>query len=299
MQRPTSVTVFGVLNLVFSVWGLGALAFAAFFLLTDLFPTPEGLQPTGLASAYQVFSFVWGFGGSVVLAVCGVGLLLMRPWARVLAIAYAVFTIVMTIVNTTATYFLITRPMIEHFRDEGVPEMAGAVGGVFGGMIGGCFALIYPILLWYFMSRPRVVSAFFGTVPSEVHDSFARSMPVEPSHVAGAANPYTAPQVDTATAAPVAAGESIVETFVPSKNAPALAAYYLGLFSLFPCLGFPLGVGAVYLGIKGLRRVKANPAVRGGAHAWVGVICGSLFGLFNFLLIVLLAVAGIAAALDR
>ena len=72
--------------------------------------------------------------------------------------------------------------------------------------------------------------------------------------------------------------ESIVETFVPSQNGPALVSYYVGIFSLFPCLGFPLGVVAVYYGLQGLRRVRENPAVRGGAHAWVGIVCGVCSG---------------------
>ncbi len=69
--------------------------------------------------------------------------------------------------------------------------------------------------------------------------------------------------------------------------------------ALFPCLGFPLGVVAVYYGLQGPRRVRENPAVRGGAHAWVGIVCGSLFGLSNLLLLVLAILAFLAAALDK
>jgi hypothetical protein len=54
-----------------------------------------------------------------------------------------------------------------------------------------------------------------------------------------------------------------------------------------------MGVAAVYFGLQGLSRVRQNPEVRGGAHAWVGLVCGALFGLFNLLLIVLVVV-GIA-----
>lgn len=63
---------------------------------------------------------------------------------------------------------------------------------------------------------------------------------------------------------------------IPYKNVPALFAYYLGVFSLIPC--FPLGIAALILGIVGLRRVKANPAIRGTVHAWIGIIVGGLFG---------------------
>jgi hypothetical protein len=64
---------------------------------------------------------------------------------------------------------------------------------------------------------------------------------------------------------------------IPYKNAPALIAYYTGVFSVIPC--FPIGLIAVILGIKGLQVAKERPAVRGQVHAWIGIIVGGLFGL--------------------
>jgi len=83
----------------------------------------------------------------------------------------------------------------------------------------------------------------------------------------------------------------MIETIIPVKNQSALAAYYLGLFSLFPVLGLPLAIAAVFLGRKGLAKVRSHPEVRGTAHAWVGLICGTLFGGFNLVLICLAGVA--------
>lgn len=66
---------------------------------------------------------------------------------------------------------------------------------------------------------------------------------------------------------------------IPYKNMHALVAYYLGVFSIIPCLGFFLGVAAVVLGIIGLRKRKANPVIKGSAHAWIGIIAGGFFAL--------------------
>lgn len=63
---------------------------------------------------------------------------------------------------------------------------------------------------------------------------------------------------------------------IPYKNPHALIAYYLGLFSLFPCLGLLLAIPAFILGIMGLKRVKQNPAIRGTVHAWIGIVMGGL-----------------------
>ena len=63
---------------------------------------------------------------------------------------------------------------------------------------------------------------------------------------------------------------------IPYKNAPALIAYYLAVFSLIPCFGLPLGIAAIVLGIMGLKHRKANPEVSGTAHAWIGIVLGAL-----------------------
>jgi hypothetical protein len=59
-----------------------------------------------------------------------------------------------------------------------------------------------------------------------------------------------------------------------------------------PLLGFPLGVAALILGLRGLRRAKEHPEARGKAHAWVGIIAGGFFGLLYLILTVFLIYAG-------
>ncbi len=66
---------------------------------------------------------------------------------------------------------------------------------------------------------------------------------------------------------------------IPYKNPPALIAYYCGVFSLIACVPFfvPVPIVALVLGIKGLRKAKAEPQVKGQVHAWIGIVCGSIF----------------------
>ena len=66
---------------------------------------------------------------------------------------------------------------------------------------------------------------------------------------------------------------------IPYKNPPALIAYYLGLFSLIPCLGLLLAPIAIILGILGLKKKKKTPIIKGQVHAWIGIICGFVFGI--------------------
>lgn len=288
MQRPTSVTVFGVLNIVFGVLGLLVVLFsgAAVFLATaqrQRLPGMEEMNP--VLATWTKVSVVIGLLGTLALLISGMGLLGLKSWGRFLAMGYSVYTIVTGILGIVVQYVFVIQPVLEQQVPGGRREVV--IGTVIGGAVGSCIGLIYPVLLMFFMSRPHVKAAFSGVyLPDKPVPGYAPSP--NAWSPADAANPYAASQV-TAPPPYVGSGsysapESIIETFVPARNGPALVAYYCGIFSLFPCLGFPLGVVAVYYGLKGLRMEKENPAVRGGIHAWVGVICGALFGLFNLLL---------------
>jgi hypothetical protein len=76
--------------------------------------------------------------------------------------------------------------------------------------------------------------------------------------------------------APHGSTSDAMSGLIPYKNPPALAGYYLGVFSLIPCLGLPLGIAALICGIIGLRRANANPGGKGKGHAWTAIILGSL-----------------------
>jgi hypothetical protein len=70
--------------------------------------------------------------------------------------------------------------------------------------------------------------------------------------------------------------DSPVATVIPYKNPPALIGYYLGVFSLIPCVGFLLGIPALILGIIGLKKANAAPGSKGKAHAWTAISLGSI-----------------------
>ena len=93
-------------------------------------------------------------------------------------------------------------------------------------------------------------------------------------------NPYGTPEHSGAVpqyqTAPTDGEGDSTGGVIPYKNMPALLADYLGLFSLFPCIGLFLAIPAFVLGIKGLRKRKENPAVRGSVHAWIGIVMGGL-----------------------
>jgi len=88
------------------------------------------------------------------------------------------------------------------------------------------------------------------------------------------ASPYATPQ---SAGMPTTYGQGdATGGVIPYKNVPALIAYYLGIFSLLPCIGIVLGPPAVILGIIGLVKKKQNPAVKGTLHAIIGIVLGGI-----------------------
>ncbi len=88
--------------------------------------------------------------------------------------------------------------------------------------------------------------------------------------------PYAPP---TAQPAPAHGGQGdATGGLIPYKNPPALIGYYVAIASLIPGIGNIAGLIALILGIIGLKKRRANPAIGGVVHAWIGIILGG--GLF-------------------
>ncbi|MCZ6793833.1 MAG: hypothetical protein O7J95_09510 [Planctomycetota bacterium] len=195
MHRPPSITVFGILNIVLGV--LGIVAPFVSNLLSRLVdpkdnPVLQVMQENEAFQAYENVTTVIGIVMSLVLLFSGVGLLRLRPAARVWTIVYAYFALIYTVVNVIASYFVLLRPMMDQMNEMEPREQAIVKFGMFFGLVGGtCFALIYPILLLIFMNR-RPARVAFG-LEKEIYDDDEdqdgmRHEPYEESD-----NPYESP----------------------------------------------------------------------------------------------------------
>jgi hypothetical protein len=112
---------------------------------------------------YLEISLWVGACALLALFISGVGLMGMKPWARKLAIVYAIYGIVGGIVGLIITYKYLITPL------SGKPGgSAGAFGGVWGGILG----CAYPVVLLSFMLKRNVREAFarVGIPEARVHN---------------------------------------------------------------------------------------------------------------------------------
>lgn len=96
----------------------------------------------------------------VVLAISGIGLLLMKNWARILSIIYAIYALVFGVIGLFISVIFMCLPMLAQAQQKPGPESIGMMVGAIGGIVGGVIGLIYPVLLLIFMLRPKLIEAF-------------------------------------------------------------------------------------------------------------------------------------------
>src|SRR5664279_1543619 len=98
MQRPTSATVFGVLNIVFGALGFFAMIFTIITFMAPLSSTNNPvLEIMRISPGYAIWmklAIPLGFLAAGVSIAAGVGLLKLKSWGRALSIGYAIYSIV-------------------------------------------------------------------------------------------------------------------------------------------------------------------------------------------------------------
>ena len=169
MQRPTAVTVFGILNIVFAALGFlgGIFSALTMFILPHDTSNPVFKMMNEQPTLYwwTLLATVIGVALAALLLVAGIGLLKMKPSGRVMSVYYSIATLVLGLVGLVINSVFLISPLVAQAEKSSGPEAAGAVGGVIGGVCGGSCALIYPIVLLIFMTRPKLVAAFNPPAP--------------------------------------------------------------------------------------------------------------------------------------
>lgn len=186
-QRPPVLVVMAVLNFVFGGFGLvallclGAIALCFGSMASQAPPGPRGSpnpmqEMWGMYQSipgfipYTVVTSIMGLVMATLLIVAGIGLLKVRPWARVLCVIYSVYTILATIGGLIYS-IAIVNPAIELWQQDLNRRMAGGgpppptMGGGANNVMsvaGSVMGMAYAIALLVVMFLPVVSAAFAG-----------------------------------------------------------------------------------------------------------------------------------------
>ncbi len=160
--RPTGVTVFAILNIIFGLMGVfGIVVSVGMLVLGSRIAGPNPVMDKMFDSvAYLAFTavgMVVGIVFSILLLFSGIGLLKMSKSARTISIVYGVYAIVSTILANAVNVFVVFIPALEQAQGA---QRAGMIGGIIGAGIGGLVGLIYPIALLIYFTRPTVKHYF-------------------------------------------------------------------------------------------------------------------------------------------
>ena len=174
MQRPTSVTVFGILNIVFGVLGFCCLPLsaAAFFMPHDspVMQSNPVMQVIDTNAGYRAFllgSIVVGMIFIIMLLIGGIGLLINKAWGRTLSLVYAYYAIASAVVGMVVNLAVLAPALAQ--------QQAGLlVNSICGGVIG----LIYPVLLLVFMYRRATIDFFSGVSTGADENTWDPGAPV-------------------------------------------------------------------------------------------------------------------------
>jgi hypothetical protein len=150
IEKPTSVTVFGILNIIFG--GLGLLCTPIVTAL-ELGSTYTEMETTTTYTAWNLAGSCIGFGFSIWLLALGIGLLMMKSWARRGSIIYSIAFIIWIFLGVGIEVAALSLDWII-IPESQIPLFIGWM------CCGFCGGLIYPILLLIFMLTPKVKAAF-------------------------------------------------------------------------------------------------------------------------------------------
>jgi hypothetical protein len=194
--RPTSVTVMGILNIVFGSLSLLCMVCMGISLLVlsspDMLRLPNGVNPVADMwdfmkreipgyVAITIGSLVLGLIMSILLLTAGIGLLNMQNWARVMSILYSIVT-VLTQLGSLIFTLAFVNPATARWQADFIRRQVGMLppGADLGGnsalnnigaVAGAAIGIIYAVVLLIMMLTPTVSAAFGGRPPASDYEA--------------------------------------------------------------------------------------------------------------------------------
>jgi hypothetical protein len=150
VEKPTSVMIFGVLNIVIGCWQLVRILPGSYKILVW---TCQNLGAVRASGIWALLLIAVGIGLLIWLLVLGIGLLMFRKWSRRGSVMYAWIQIVLAVITLGALFV----SLFINWTSLPKERLGAFIVGISTGLVS---SLIYPILLLLFMQTEKVKRAF-------------------------------------------------------------------------------------------------------------------------------------------
>ena len=149
MSRSGGVTAFGILNIVFGCIGLVLGVIGVIVLLSAPGTVLEAFKDITVSVGWLWLDQCVNVIFKVIIIFCGIGILLLKNWARLLIMYAGVVSIIYSILK-------LFHPM---FRQGEAAAFGGAIAVIF------VIAVWYGVIVWFF-NRQSVKAQFVKSAPT-------------------------------------------------------------------------------------------------------------------------------------
>jgi hypothetical protein len=171
-RRPLSVSIIGWVAAIFG--GIGILSGLCVIIQRQFFsafqpanPMTDMMYGHGAIGTYMTIIQIVGWLVYILLLIAGIGCLTLKPWARRLMIGLGIYQIISVFIGIVFNVVLINPAMnrlfAQHPNDPGI-RMAQKFAQI-GEVVGVVLGLVLPLVVIYFLTRPRAMAAFESPPP--------------------------------------------------------------------------------------------------------------------------------------
>ena len=171
-ERPVSVTIFGILNIGFAVMGLAGLLMSGSYdslphvssspFLSSVIAFLDGMNKNPNYVLWRNITTPLEAVASLILLASGIGLLRLKNWSRLASIGYAIYKIILLAANLIVLPLVLGGLLQKLLQNTPGPVLFILAGVMLGGV---ALALAYPVLLLFFLTRPKILPAFQPAPP--------------------------------------------------------------------------------------------------------------------------------------
>ena len=167
MKRPVSVLVFGIINIIFGVFGV--LGFAGHLVVKlELIPIPgvkehPVMQLMAANASYALYIEVLailGFVAAILIIAASIGMFQLKPWARAVTIGWCTYSVLITILGAVVNHVMVTQPTLAEAGDG--PKRVEILTRIVFALVFTVLLVAYYVLVMAMLSRANVRDAFEG-----------------------------------------------------------------------------------------------------------------------------------------